>query len=55
MKGDWKKRIKFIIVLGFVLGFLTVGAALYIGCGEETLPPPPPPNTGTITVTGAAV
>jgi hypothetical protein len=53
MKTTWhaSKRIKFIVVLGFLIA----GTALYYGCGEDTLPPPPPPNTGTITVIMGAV
>jgi hypothetical protein len=50
-RNDWHKLAKIIIILGF----LTAGAALYAGCGEDPLPPPPPPNRGTIIVNGEAV
>lgn len=49
--GLWRITAKVIVALGF----FAVGAALYLGCGEDPLPPPSPPNTGTITITGEAV
>jgi hypothetical protein len=49
--GLWRITAKVIIALVF----FAVGAAFYLGCGEDTLPPPVPPPTGTITVSGGAV
>lgn len=47
----WQKTAKFIIAFCF----LALGAALYLGCGEDTLPPSSEPSPGTITISGAAV
>jgi len=49
--GLWQKTAKFIIAFGF----LALCAALYLGCGEDSLPVSQKPNTGTITISGGAV
>lgn len=50
-QGVWKKPVKLIILLAL----LAIGTAIYVSCGEETLPPLPPPGTGIVIVTGGAV